>query len=99
MLFVLSNPLLAFRLFSVFTIRYAGGETRAISLDILKAFCKVWHSRLLVVGPILSILEFFLQESSLKVVLDGQSSPLCITNAGVPQGSVLVPTLFLVYQE
>ena len=38
----------------------------------------------------------FLQECSLKVVLDGQSSPPYITNDGVPQGSVLGPTLFLV---
>ena len=52
-----------------------------------------------VVGPILSILESFLREHSLKVVLDGQSSPLCITNAGVPQGSVLGTTLFLVFNE
>ena len=34
-----------------------------------------------VVGPILGILESFLQERSLKVVLDGQSSPLYITNS------------------
>ena len=50
-----------------------------------------------VVGPILNILESFLQECSLKVVLDGQSSPLNITNVGVPQESVLGPTLFLVF--
>ena len=58
-----------------------GGETRAIALDISKAFDKVWHAGLLhklkasgVIGP--SMLEFLLQERSLKVVLDGQSSPL-----------------------
>ena len=41
----------------------AGGETRAIALDISKAFDKVWHAGLLhklksygVVGPILGIL-------------------------------------------
>ena len=50
-----------------------------------------------VVGPILRKLESFLQERSLKVVLDGQTSPLYIANAGVPQGSVLGPTLFLVF--
>ena len=49
-----------------------------------------------VVGPILSILESILQECSLKVVFDCQSSPLHITNAGVTQGSVLWLTLFLV---
>ena len=50
-----------------------------------------------VVGPILSILESFLQERSLKVVLDGQSSPFYIINAGVLQGTALGPTLFLVF--
>ena len=80
------------------------GETRAIALDISKAFDKVWHAGLLhklkaygVDGSILSILESFLKERSLKVVLDGQSSPLYNINAGVPQGSVLGPTLFLVF--
>ena len=80
------------------------GETRAIALDIPKAFDKVWHAGLLhklkaygVAGSILSILESFLKERSLKVVLDGQSSPLYNINAGVPQGSVLGPTLFLVF--
>ena len=59
----------------------ASGYTRAIALDISKAFDKVCHAGLLhklkaygVVGPILGILESFLQEPSLKVVLDGQSS-------------------------
>ena len=82
----------------------AVGERSALTLDITMAFDKVWHSGLPhklkaygVVGPILSILESFLQERSLKIVLDGQSSPFYITNAGVPWGSVLDPTLFLVF--
>ena len=50
-----------------------------------------------VVRHILCILGSFLHERSLKVVPDGQSSSLYITNAGVPQGSVLGPTLFLFF--
>ena len=52
-----------------------------------------------VVDPTLSILESFWQERSVKVVLDGQSSPLYIINAGIPQGSVLEATLFLVFSN
>ena len=82
----------------------AGGETRAIALDISKAFDKVWHAGLLhklksygVGGMILDIVDSFLRERALQVVLDGQSSTLYNINAGVPQGSVLGPTLFLVF--
>ena len=81
-----------------------GGETRAIALDISKAFDKVWHAGLLhklqaygVLGSVLNIITSFLQERALKVVLDGQSSAVYNINAGVPQGSVLGPTLFLVF--
>ena len=52
----------------VFNSFDAGGETRAIVLDISKAFHNVWHTGFLhklkafgVVGPILSILESFLR--------------------------------------
>ena len=79
----------------------AGG--RALALDISKAFDKVWHAGLLhklkayVVDTILSILESFFAGTVMKVILDGESSPLDITNAGVPQGSDLGPTLFLFF--
>ena len=85
----------------IYNLLDADGEIRAIAS---KAFDKVWHAGFLhklkaycVVDPILSILESFSQERSLKVVLDAQSSPLYNTNGGVPQGSVLGPTLFLVF--
>ena len=39
----------------------------------------------------------FLSNRWLRVVLDGKSSQECPVNAGVPQGSILVPTLFLLY--
>ena len=45
----------------------------------------------------LPIISAFLSNQKLKVVLDGQSSLICSVNSGVPQDSVLYPTLFLVY--
>ena len=47
-------------------------------------------------GTILSIIESFLQNQVIKVVIDGQSSIQHAINAGVPQESGLGPTLFLV---
>ena len=80
------------------------GETRAVALDISKAFDKVWHAGLLrklqaygVTGPIFDIISSFLEDRRIRVVLDGQSSSSYSINAGVPQGSVLGPTLFLIF--
>ena len=82
----------------------ACGETSAIALDISKAFDKVWHAGLLhklkaygVSGPFLDIIKYFLSDRKIRVVLDGQSSSSYSINAGVPQGSVLGPTLFLIF--
>ena len=89
------------RIYSTLNI---SGEARAVALDISKAFDKVWHVGLLrklaaygIKGPLLEIISSFLKNRRIKVVLDGQSSSSHLINAGVPQGSVLAPTLFLIF--
>ena len=81
----------------------ACGEARANALDISKAFDKVWHCSLLhklkfysIPGTFLNLIRFFLTGRSIKVVLDGHSSSSYSITSGVPQGSVIDPTLFLI---
>ena len=78
------------------------GATRAVALDISKAFDRVWHAGLLhklksygISGQIFGFISSFLSNRWLRVVLDGKSSQEYPVNAGAPQGSILGPTLFL----
>ena len=95
-------------LLTVVSDRIAGafnrsGVTRAVALDISKAFDRVWHAGILhkltygISGQIFGLISSFLSNRQLRVVLDGNSSQEYPVNAGVPQVSILGPTLFLLY--
>ena len=67
-----------------------------------KTFDRVWHAGLPhkltsygISGQIFGLISSFLSNRRLQVVLDGKSSQEYAVNAGVPQGVVLGPTLFL----
>ena len=82
--------------------RYAA--TRAVALDISKAFNRVWHAGLFHKprswgnsSQMFGLISSFLSIGWLRVVLDGKSSQEFPVGAGVPQGPILGPTLFLLY--
>ena len=79
-------------------------EARVVCLDISKAFDRVWHPGLLVklcalgfAGKLLHWLADYLRNRSMKVILNGKSSSTKFINAGVPQGSILGPLLFIIF--
>ena len=66
------------------------GVTRAVALDISKAFDRVWHVGLLhklkpcgISGQIFGVISSFLSNRRLRVVLDGKSSQEYPVNVGV----------------
>ena len=72
--------------------------------DISKAFDKVWHRGLLfkhrqngIKCNRLAWISNYLSSRKQSVQINSATSSLLSVNAGVPQGSVLGPLLFLVY--
>ena len=76
---------------------------QAVALDISKTLNMVCHVAILkckfygISGQIFGLIPPFLSNRQLPVVLDGKSSYEYWVNTGVCRGSILGPTLFLVY--
>ena len=80
------------------------GEAFVVAMDISKAFDRIWHKGLLhklktygITGPYYEMISNFLTNRQIKVLLDGESFSVFLINSGVPQGSILGPTLFLLF--
>ena len=83
---------------------HAGHQTDILVMDFSKAFDKVSHPRLVtklkhygIGGKTNRWIQSFLTGRTQKVVLEGESSDDVEVLSGVPQGSVLGPSLFLFY--
>ena len=81
-----------------------GKEVDAIVLDFSKAFDKVNHSKLIqktnnigVNSQVVKWISSFLSNRTQEVAVDGFHSNHCSVTSGVPQGSVIGPSLFLIY--
>ena len=80
------------------------GKSKVVALDISKAFDRVWHQGLInkaksygIGNTFIRWQSDFLCNHSIRVVIDSINSNLYAVHSGVPQGSVIAPTLFLLF--
>ena len=81
-----------------------GNDLRFVFCDISKAFDRVWHLGLLyklktygIKGKLFEWFRAYLSDRKQSVIFEGHKSSTKLISAGVPQGSVLGPFLFLLF--
>lgn len=79
-------------------------QTAAIFLDVEKAFDRIWHaglifkmSRLQIPIGLIKLIESFLTNRTFSAKIEDKTLTTRKIEAGVPQGSCLSPTLFILY--
>jgi hypothetical protein len=79
-------------------------STAAVFLDTEKAFDTTWHSGLLYKlsklkfsTSLIKLIGSILSQRNFRVLVEGEMSTSRVMQAGVPQGSVLFPTVFNMY--
>ena len=79
-----------------------GGQCQVIMRDVSKAFDQVWHVglkyKILQLHLPLSTEKFlcdFLSDRTASIKINSYTGPPFTLNSGVPQGSVLSPTLYI----
>ncbi|KAL4143249.1 hypothetical protein QTP88_005604 [Uroleucon formosanum] len=79
-------------------------QTASVFLDVEKAFDRVWHDGLLykmstlkIPQNLIKLTQSFLSNRSFRVRIEDKLSSLRDIQAGVPQGSCLAPTLYLIF--
>ena len=87
----------------IYRLMDEGYEIRGVFLDLMKGFDKVWREGLVfklkqngMSGNLVNILKDFIKNRKQRVIFNGQASNRENIYAGVPQGSILGPPLFLI---
>ena len=82
----------------------SGKEVRVVFSDISKAFDRVWHKGLIrklkaagITGTLPKWFKSYLEGRKQRVVIPGTKSDWSFIQAGVPQGSIIGPLLFLIF--
>ena len=100
----LLNQLQVFSQLYLIELLWVLKDLALLQLDISKAFDRVWRAGLLhklrsygISGQLFGLISSFFSNRRLRLVLDGKSSQVYPVNAGVPQGTFLGCTFFLLY--
>jgi retron-type reverse transcriptase len=79
-------------------------STAAVFLDIEKTFDTTWHpvllyklSKLQFSNNLIKLISSFLTQRKFRVSVEGEASTPRYMQSGMPQGSVLSPTLYNLY--